>query len=190
MDRLTNRTLHDAPQDARTLLADLVQFSPTGAPLHLHAQMANSPALLHAYVALRRAIDEHATLAPPMRAALMLATASALPNAYVQNVTATLAARAGWNPGQVAAIRAGRGVGDQHTDALLEVVLRAAADHGHVGDEAWTLALEAGWGEDQLAEAYSFLGLTVFTGHFLNFAQTSLDLPGDAPAHAEATSGA
>ena len=190
MDRLTNRTLHDAPQPARTLLTDLVQFSPTDTPLHLHAQMANSPALLHAYVGMRHALDEHATLEPATRAAIMLAAASVLPNAYVQNVTARLAARAGWWPDQAASLRSGGGVGDVHTDALLDVVRRAVADHGHVGDQAWTRALEAGCTEQELAEAYAHLGLTVFTGHFLNFAQTSPDLPSDVPVPAAQRSGA
>lgn len=39
-------------------------------------------------------------------------------------------------------------------------------------------ATEAGWGDDQLAEAYAYLGLAVFTGYFLNYAATELDLAG------------
>ena len=35
----------------------------------------------------------------------------------------------------------------------------------------WKDAQQAGWSDEQLAEALAFIGLTVFTVHFLNYAQ-------------------
>ncbi len=32
-----------------------------------------------------------------------------------------------------------------------------------------------GWTDEQLAEVIAYLGLTVFTGYFLNYAQTDID---------------
>lgn len=48
---------------------------------------------------------------------------------------------------------------------------------GQVGDATWQRAADCGWGSEQLAEAFAFLALTVFTAYFLNYAQTPMDLP-------------
>jgi hypothetical protein len=73
--RIYSHTIQDAPEASRPLLAGLVQFSPTGKLLNLHAQMAHSPAVLTAYVGIRQATVAHGTLDPRVRSALMLATA-------------------------------------------------------------------------------------------------------------------
>jgi hypothetical protein len=56
------------------------------------------------------------------------------------------------------------------------VVREAAADSGNVTDAAWKSAQDSGWNDTQLAEAFAHLGLTVFTGYFLNYARTEADL--------------
>jgi hypothetical protein len=100
-------------------------------------------------------------------------------NAYTETITSALAVRAGWNQAQVVALRDGRAVGDEKIDALIAVVGEAAAQAGRVSDLAWQRAAAAGWNSEQLAEAFSYLGLTVFTAYFLNYAQTPPDLPAD-----------
>ena len=40
----------------------------------------------------------------------------------------------------------------------------------------WKAAQLQGWSDTQLAEAFAYLGLTVFTGYFLNYAQTAPDI--------------
>lgn len=42
----------------------------------MHAQMAHAPAVLDAYVSIRRATARHGTLDLPLRSALMLASAA------------------------------------------------------------------------------------------------------------------
>jgi hypothetical protein len=48
MTRIVSHAIADAPQASRSLLESLLQFSPTGQLLNLHAQMAHSPAVLAA----------------------------------------------------------------------------------------------------------------------------------------------
>jgi hypothetical protein len=43
---------------------------------------------------------------------------------------------------------------------------------------------DCGWSSEQLAEAFAFLALTVFTAYFVNYAQTPMDLP-SGPAAAD-----
>jgi alkylhydroperoxidase family enzyme len=138
--------------------------------------------VLEAYVSIRRATAALGTLEGPVRSALMLAAAVHDGSAYALAITSALALRSGWSQDQVLALRAGRNVGDGHRDALIGVVREAAANSGRVADGTWARAVGAGWSDEQLAEAFAYLGLTVFTSYFLNFAETELDVPAAASA--------
>jgi hypothetical protein len=175
--RIDSHTIQDAPEASRPLLEGLVAFSPTGKLLNLHAQMAHSPAVLAAYTGIRQATVAHGTLDPRVRSALMLATAGATGSAYAQAVTSFLAARAGFTPSEVLALRDGRTLGDDKTDALVDVVREAAARAGEVSEATWQRAADCGWNSEHLTEAFAFLALAVVTGYFLNYAQTPMDLP-------------
>jgi alkylhydroperoxidase family enzyme len=182
MTRIPSHTIDSAPANARELLADMLQFSPTGRLLNLHAQMAHAPAVLHAYTSIRRATAEHGTLDQSLRTALMLASAVADDSQYALGIISMLALRAGWTAGQVATLRAGQDLGEENTDALLAVVREASTHSGRVSDAAWARAADRGWTDQQLAEAFAYLGLTVFTSYFLNYAGTEPDLPDPAAA--------
>lgn len=177
MSRIPTHTVADAPHACRGLLERVIQFSPTGRPLNLHAQMAHSPAVFVAYTSLRAATAEHGTLGPQLSAALMLAAGSAVGNDYVVGITSRLAQLAGWTDERVAALRAGTATGDHKVDAIAGLVREAAANRGTVADSTWGRALDAGWTDEQLTEAFAYLGLAVFTAYFLNYAQTDLDVP-------------
>src|SRR5215813_4640089 len=184
MARIPTHTIDDAPAAARPLLAEMVQFSPTGRLLNMHAQMAHAPAVLEAYVSLRRATAQHGTLDQQVRTALMLVAAAADRSSYAQAIISTLAVRSGWRPDQVEALLAGRPAGNEKLDALTGVVREAAGNSGHVKDATWEAAVDHGWRDDQLAEAFAYLGLTVFTSYCLNSAATEVDVA-TGPARAD-----
>ncbi|HEU5418165.1 MAG TPA: carboxymuconolactone decarboxylase family protein, partial [Streptosporangiaceae bacterium] len=96
MTRIPSHTITDAPAASRPGLKDMLQFSPTGQLLNLHAQMAHAPAVLEAYGSIRRAAGRHGTLDQPVRTALMLAAAD--DSKYAQAVISMLALRSGWRP--------------------------------------------------------------------------------------------
>jgi alkylhydroperoxidase family enzyme len=177
MSRIPTHTVDDAPQACRRLLENVIQFSPTGRPLNLHGQMAHSPAVLVAYTSLRAANAEHGTVGPQLSAALMLAAGGAVGNDYVVAITSRLAKLAGWTDEQIAALRGGTATGDDKVDAIARLVREGTANSGKVSDATWSTALDAGWNDEQLTEAFAYLGLTVFTAYFLNYAQTDLDVP-------------
>ena len=74
MTRIPAHTVDDAPAASRPLLEHFARQS-RGARrlLNLHAEMAHSPVALAAYYGMRRAFDEHATLDPRTRTAIMSA---------------------------------------------------------------------------------------------------------------------
>jgi hypothetical protein len=176
MNRFSNHSVDDAPAASRPLLQKIAKSSPTGRPLNLHAQMAHSPAVLAGYTSLRAATAEHGTLDPKVSWALNLTAAVTVGNNYMIGIADRFARMNGWNEAQIAALRAGTTTGDIKIDALTRVVREAAANSGNVTDATWKAAQQAGWNDDQLAEAFAYLGLTVFTGYFLNYAQTDPDV--------------
>ena len=144
--------------------------------MNLHVQMANSPAVLAAYTSLRAVIAEPRTFDPKVGAALTLATAVTVGNGYMIGIASRLAHMNGWAEEQVAALRTGIPTGDAKIDVLTGLVREAAANSGNVTDVTWKAAQQAGWSDAQLTDAFAYLGATVFTGYFLNYAQTDLDV--------------
>ena len=176
MSRIPTHTLEDAPQASRPVLQKIAQASPSGRPLNLHAQMAHSPAVLAAYASLRAVIAEHGALEPKVSWALNLATAVAVGNDYMIGIASRFARMNGWSDEQIAALRKGTTTGDAKIDALTRVVSEATAHSGNVSDVSWKVAQKAGWSDTELAEAFVHLGLTMFTGYFLNYAETASDV--------------
>ena len=176
MSRIPTHTVEDAPEASRPLLQQIAQSSPTGRPLNLHAQMAHSPAVLAAYASLRAVIAEHGALEPKVSWALNLSTAVAVGNDYMIGIASRFARMNGWTDAQIAALRSGAATGDTKIDALTRVVMEAAANSGNVSEVTWEAAQQGGWADAELAEAFAHLGLTMFTGYFLNYAQTASDV--------------
>ena len=176
MNRFRTHTVEDAPEGSRPLLQEIAQASPTGRPLNVHAQMAQSPAVLAGYTELRGVIAEHSTLDPKVSWALNLATAATVGNGYMIAIASRFARMSGWTEAEVAALRKGTTSGDTTVDALTRVISEAAANSGSVADVTWETAQKAGWNDAQLADAFAQLALTVFTGYFLNYAQTQSDV--------------
>jgi len=175
MSRIPTHTVEDAPAASRPLLQKIIQSTPTGRPANLHAQMAHSPAVLTAYTSLRAVLAEHSTLDPKVGAALTLATAAGVGNGYMIRIASRLAHMNGWAEEQVTAMRTGTPTSDATIDVLTDLVREAAANSGNVTDATWKAAQQAGWSDEQLTDAFAYLGATVFTGYFLNYAQTDMD---------------
>jgi hypothetical protein len=108
-------------------------------------------------------------------AALTLASAVGVGNDYMIRIASRLAHMSGWTEEQVAALRTGTPTSDAKIDALTGLVREAAAKSGNVTDATWKAAQQVGWSDKQLTDAFAYVGATVFTGYFLNYAQTEMD---------------
>ena len=176
MSRIPTHTVEDAPAASRPLLQKIVQSTPGGRAANLHAQMAHSPAVLTAYSSLRAVLTEHGTFDPKVGAVLTLASAAGVGNSYMTRIASRLAQMNGWTEEQVTALTAGTSTNDAKIDVLAALVREAAANSGKVTDATWIAAQKGGWNDEQLTDAFAYVGATVFTGYFLNYAQTDLDV--------------
>jgi hypothetical protein len=127
------------------------------------------------YASLRTVLTEHTPFDPKVSAALTLATAAGVGNDYMIRIASRLAETNGWAEEQVTALRKGASTSDVKVDALTRLVRDAAANSGKVTDDTWKTAQQAGWSDQQLTDAFAYVGATVFTGYFLNYAQTEMD---------------
>jgi len=174
MSRLPSYTNASVPEAALPYLRAVTHDLP--APLNFQAQMAHAPAVIASYAGIRRALTEYGTLDPKTRTAIMLAASDALHAAYPVAVNTRLAGLAGWTPEQISALRAGHSATDPALAALLTLVRQAAGNIGHVEDTAWAAAAGAGWSDGQLAEAFAYLGVTVYVAYFTHYTDTPLDI--------------
>src|SRR6266481_6344272 len=94
---------------------------------------------------------------------------------YMIRIASRLAHMNGWAEEQVTAMRTCTPTSDAKIDVLTDLVREAAANSGNVTDATWKAAQQAGWSDKQLTDAFAYLGATVFTGYFLNYAQTDMD---------------
>jgi tellurite resistance protein len=84
---------------------------------------------------------------------------------------------AGLSDGQMIQIRRGDIEGDGRLAAIVAVAREAATDVGAVSDTTWQAALDAGWSDTELSDAFASVAANLFTNYFNHFADTELDLP-------------
>jgi catechol 2,3-dioxygenase-like lactoylglutathione lyase family enzyme len=130
--------------------------------------------VLLGYMGMRRALDEHGTLDPKVRTALLLSVAAADGCACTIALNSLLARQSGWSPAEADALRRGK-LEDAHLAALLAVAREGALNGGRVEETTWQAALASGWTASELLEAFAFVGLTQYVDSFVNFARTDLD---------------
>ncbi len=176
MSRIPTHTVEDAPAASRPLLQKILQSTPGGRLANLHAQMAHSPAVLTAYTSLRAVLTERNTFDPKVGAALTLGSAAGVGNEYMIRIASRLAHMNGWAEKQLIALQTGTPTGDAKIDALTGLAREAAGKSGNVSDATWKAAQEAGWSDEELSDAFAYVGATVFTGYFLNYARTEVDV--------------
>ena len=184
MTRIPVPAIDEIPTASKELLEWIMQTPLTGKVLNMQAQLAVAPATLAGYVALRRTTEEHGTLDPKTRTAVLAMSGAALGVPYVERLTARIAASAGWQPDEIARFTHGLGSGDEKLDSLLAVMGDAAKNLGTVGNAAWQGAAHNGWTPEQLAESFAYFSIAVYTAYFTNFAATELDLPSILPTKA------
>jgi hypothetical protein len=174
----------DIPPASKELLEWIMQTPLTGKVLNMQAQLAVAPATLAGYVSLRRTTEEHGTLDPKTRTAVLAMSGAALGVPYVERLTARIASGAGWQPDEIVRFTHGLGTGDEKLDSLLGVVGDAGKNMGMVGDAAWDRAVRNGWTSEQLVESFAYFSIAMYSAYFTNFAATELDVPSILPTEA------
>lgn len=179
MPRVPVHTIDDAPAASRETLEVLSKRA--GKVINIYGEMAHAPALLHAYAAMEDTLREQSSLGEPVRQAIHLTVANVNACGYCQAAYTGAAKAAGHSEETTVAIRRGDVPGDERLTALLRLSREIAAETGYVEDRTLKTALDAGWSEAQLLEAYAEVVRTIMTNYFNHLVGTDLDLPEPPP---------
>lgn len=175
MTRLPVHSVDSAPEASRDALKKLE--ARVGKILNIYGGMAHSPAVLHAHVAMNAAIAEHSRLDAATREAIALAVGAVNDCSYCQAAHTMVGRGAGLSDDQMIQIRRGDLQADGRLAAIVAVTREAASGVGEVDDSTWQAALDAGWADTELADAFASVAANLFTNYFNHYAATELDLP-------------
>ncbi|GAB3272415.1 carboxymuconolactone decarboxylase family protein [Sinomonas notoginsengisoli] len=179
MTRIPVHTVENAPETSRPYAEKLERRM--GRLMNIHAEMAHAPAVIAAYSGIQKAIAEHGTFDARIKEAIALAVGNQNGCDYCQASHTASGRRAGLSDEEMLAIRAGEVDFDPKLAAITEVSRAAAAQSGYVPEPVWQAALEAGWTESDLAEAFTYVMANMFTNYFNHYAGTELDVPAAPP---------
>ena len=173
MPRIPVHTVDSAPEASRDALKGLE--AKYGKVLNIHGEMAHSPAVLLAYVAIQDVLSEHSTFDAKTREAIALAVGNEDGCDYCQAAHTGGGRAAGLTDDEMLAVRRGK-ADDPKLDALMALAREFTADVGNTSDQAWQSALAAGWSEEQLTELTTHVTLNLMTNYFNHHVHTELDM--------------
>jgi uncharacterized peroxidase-related enzyme len=151
-----------------------------GAVPNMTRHMANSPAVLEAYLAMNGALAG-GTLGARLREQIALATAQANDCVYCLSAHSFIGTRVGLPPAAIAAARTANAVEARAASALR--FSRAVLDKGgHVDDADVAAVRSAGFDDGAIGEIVAEVALNVFTNYFNSVTQPAVDFPPVAQA--------
>lgn len=175
MPRVPIHDLDTAPVDSHDALKQLEAAK--GKLLNIFGGMAHSPAVLNSFAAVEGALADDATLIEADKQAIRLAVAGYQDCHYCQSAYTMAAKAAGLTEEQTVELRSGTASFDTALDALVRFAREAFDRRGHVDDATWERAIDAGWRDDQLLEAFANVARTFLTTGFNHLIGTELDVP-------------
>jgi uncharacterized peroxidase-related enzyme len=142
--------------------------------------MANSPAVLEAYIGFSGSLDR-ASLDAKTRERIALGTAEANQCEYCLSAHSTIGKLVGLNESEILDSRRGRAT-DSKTAAALQFSRQLIEKHGAVGQADVDAARQGGLTDGELAEAVALTALNIFTNYFNTAFQVDVDFPRVSPA--------
>jgi uncharacterized peroxidase-related enzyme len=171
--RLPEVTPESADEKQRTLLK--ATSRQLGRVPNLYAAMANGPAALTGYLALRDALGK-GSLNARLREQLALLVAQENGCVYCLSAHTMRGGMMGFSPEDLARTRNAESV-DPHTEAVLTVARAVMRARGAVDDATLGQARAAGVTDAELTEIVAHIALNVLSNYFNHLARPDLDFP-------------
>ena len=168
-------------------LLDGVQAA-LGVTPNLLRTMAQSPAVLDAYLALSKALST-GTLSAALQEQIALTVAGANHCDYCASAHTLMGRNAGVAEDELAINLQGRS-SDPHTQAILKLAQAIVAKRGFVSDQDLAEARLAGISDAEITEVIAGVAKNIFTNYFNHAAQTKIDFPYVSAGEAEAAAAA
>lgn len=142
---------------------------------NLYAALANGPAALAGYLAMRDQLSK-GELTPRLREQIALLTAQENGCTYCVSAHTMRGKRMGMSDDELARTRSATDA-DPHADAVLRITHLVIHNAGRVTDADLDQARAAGVSDAELAEIVAHVALNVLSNYFNHLAQPELDFP-------------
>ncbi len=142
---------------------------------NVYATMANSPAVLEAYVSFHKAMSG-ASLRAALREQIALTVAGANGCDYCASAHSAIGAQLGIASDELARNLLGVS-NDPKTQAALDFAKAILQSEGWVSDDALQAVREAEYTEGEIAEIIAAVALNIFSTYFNHIAGTDVDFP-------------
>lgn len=170
-----------APETATVKAKELLDAvkSKMGMVPNMTRAMANSPAVLNAYLQFSGALAA-GTLPVKNREQIALTIGQANGCNYCLAAHSAIGKMVGLTAEQILDSRRGNAV-EAKSDAVLKFSRKVLETKGHVSNEDVSIARAAGLDDGEIAEVVANVALNIFTNYFNHVADTTVDFP-HAPA--------
>ncbi len=173
MPRLKAIETTEADPRAKVLLEGVQKK--LGMTPNLMRTMANSPAVLDAYLGFSNALGK-GSLASKLREQIALTVGELNGCQYCLSAHSALGKMVGLSDEDIADSR--RGVSpDRKTEAVLQFARKVVTDRGWVSDDDVTTLRAAGTTDAEVAEIVGTVALNIFSNYFNHVADTEIDFP-------------
>ncbi len=182
MARLKTIDRNQATGKAKELL-DTVH-SQFGVTPNLMRDLANSPAVLGAYVNFYTALA-NGLLDKKLHDQIAIVVAEANGCEYCLSAHIALGRKAGLSEQQLAAARA-LNTGIDRTNAALKFARQVVVSRGQITSAQFDAVRQAGFSDGEIVEIIGHVAVNIFTNYFNNINQTEVDFPKVAAARENA----
>lgn len=173
MPRLEAIEPAQADPKARALLEGVQKK--LGMTPNLMRTMANSPAVLEAYLGFSNSLGR-TSLSAKLREQIALTVGEANRCQYCLAAHTALGRMVGLGDEEIADSRRGAAT-DRRSEAVLQFARRIVAERGWVGDDDVAAVRAAGVSAGEVAEIVAIVALNIFTNYFNHVAGTTVDFP-------------
>ncbi|MDJ0347372.1 carboxymuconolactone decarboxylase family protein [Streptomyces sp. H10-C2] len=143
---------------------------------NLYAALANGPAALAGYLAMREELTRGA-LGPRLREQIALLVAQENGCTYCVSAHTLRGSRMGLGESELRRTREAADDTDPHADAVLSLTREVVRTHGRVDDATLARVRAAGVTDAELAEVVAHVALNTLSNYFNHLAQPELDFP-------------
>lgn len=142
---------------------------------NLYATMANSPAVLDAFLSFSKAMSG-TSISAPLREQIALVVAGANGCDYCASAHTAVGKKLGVESTELTANLAGNSA-DRKTQAALDFSKAIVESEGWVSDDEIKSVRDAGYSEGEVTEIVAAVSLNIFTNYFNHVAGTDIDFP-------------
>ena len=142
---------------------------------NLYQSMAQSPAALDGYLALRGALGK-GVLSVPMRERIALLTAAINDCGYCVSAHTFRGAKVGLSASELSATQKSQSE-DPKSAAALQFVDALLQCNGLIDDDDFAKIKSHGWSDEEIGEIVAHIALNVFSNYFNHLAMPVLDFP-------------